>query len=366
MEVKISDLLKKENMYKAFAIGLILIFILSSFAAGFLSRQDGGSIRTNDNASSGYLEGDVVANATIVSYQPYIITELRNATAAEEFRVLADVEDVMQSASGYVITLKNSSNITGVYSYLQSRNVSGKANTLISLPPIVEIYTENASVNISGGEISAKLEPIFEEGENITVRVFVRALDRKIVAYGVVSVLPSQLDIEANASVVALAQIKTFIYVPWEKRYEISEGLANITQKYGEGNISYVRKDFVLANISDSVEERPAYVAFVAENTIYVGNFTNSGQVLTDLGNTTVFPDSLLVINAEIEAQEFGNFSRNYTYLYNAKINTGGEDMFFALESSTPYKQNDSVRVIISAYAIKGTISAIISAREAV
>ncbi len=350
-----SDLLKKENVYKAAALLLVLVFIFSSFTIGILGNPQG----EKQNATPGEAEGEVVVNATLLSYQPYIIADTNNETIANELRNISGVEEIMLTSQGYVISLGSGANITEAYSYMKKMNVSGKANAVLSIAG-VEIPAGNGTVRVSGGEINARLEPVFEEGENLTIRVYLRAQSGRITAYGAVSVLPRESVFQRNGSVVALAETKTIISVPWEKRYAVLGDVENLGAKYGQGNVSYARKDFVIANISN--ESKPSYVVLVAGDTAYVNNITDRALVEADLKNAG-FPDSIITVNAN--APELENFSRIYRYVYNVKIMEGGAPVFVALESSRSYAENETVELEISAYALKDRIISIAGAREA-
>lgn len=357
--MEVSDLLKKENVLKAVAIVVVLFFLFSDFAVGVLG---GKGSHTTSNETPGVFEGDAVANATIDAYEPYILTDSRNASLADWMRSLPGVDEVLSTSQGYVVSLKTADNITGIYAYLQSRNVSGTAKAVLSLPSGAEITTKNGTERVSGAGITTNLEPVFEPGETITIRLFVRVEEKRIIAYGAATVLPSQKELERNATIVALAESGTAIRIPWESRYDaqVADALANLTAEYGQDNVSYSKKDFVVANLSGA---KPSYVTFVAGDTIFVGNMTNRPQVENDLGNATSFPDSFITVKADL--QEFGAFAVSHSYVYNARIDEGGKPMFFALQGGTLYAQNDTVGVLISAYAIKDRIVSIISAEEA-
>lgn len=355
--MKTSDLFKKENIYGALAVALVLVFVFSSFAASWLG--SGGTQNTGNNATAGYYETEVVVNATLSAYQPYIIADVTNATVADSLKSIPGVDDVMSTSQGYVVSLRSGSNVTGVYLQLLARNITGKANALIMLPSVIRISNATFSENVSGNQVSAKLEPIFDEGENLSVRVLVGVQDRQVVAYGQLTVLPSLRDFSRNATVIALTATKTGIYVPWELRAEINDTLANLTEKYGAGNVTYTRKDFIIGNAGNST---PSYVTFVAGDTIYVGNFTDRSRAEADFANAT-FPESVLVINGE--ANESWNFTVSHAYLYNVRIDDESGAAFVALQSMNVYAQNDTVGVIVSAYAIKDRISSITGAREA-
>ncbi len=356
--MEVSDLLKKENILKVVAVALVLVFLFSDFTVSFLGGKGG---ENGDNETPGIWEGDAVANATIDAYEPYIVTDTRNASLADEMRSLPGVDEVISTSQGYVVSLKTADNITGIYAYLESRDVSGTAKAMLSLPSGVEITTQNGTERVSGGGITTNLEPVFEQGETITIRFFVRVEDRRITAYGAATVIPSQKELERNATIVALAESGTVIRIPWENRYDasVADALANLTAEYGQDNVSYSRKDFVVANISGA---KPSYVTFVAGDTVFLGNMTNRSQVENDLGNAT-FPESFISVKGNVS--EFGAFAVSHSYVYNAKIDEGGKPMFFALQGGTLYSQNDTVGVVISAYAIKDRIVSIISAKEA-
>ncbi|MEW6528602.1 MAG: hypothetical protein AB1391_01800 [Candidatus Micrarchaeota archaeon] len=330
--MRISGLLKKENIYKVLVVGFVLVFILSSFSTDLFKRNDTGGNAGRQNTSN-YFETKIAVNATIVEYQPYIATNLRNAVIAETLKTLPNVDKIIPSSQGYVISLKNTSNITSIYSYLASQNISGKVNAVLSLPSVIEVLIDNSRENISGTQIYTKLEPIFEEGENVTVSIFLAIQNNQIIGNELVAtILPSLTEFNTNANIIALTATKVIISVPWEKDSEISENIANITAKYGADKVLYLK--------NDSEDE--------------------------DSKNAS-FANSLLIISLDASdsknMSEFENFSKNYEYTYNIRIDNTTGQWFLAYTSPEYYKENDSVMVRVSAYTIKDKISDIISAR---
>ncbi len=351
----ISALFKKENVYKAITLAIVLIFIFSSFSVGFFQPDSGNASGSN---ASGTGEAEVVLNATIAGYQPYIIADA-NQSELEGVEALPGVEDVMFTSQGAVISLTSSDYMAGVYAYLQSRNITGLANAIISLPSTIELATASGSFNISGSDIGARIEPLYAEGETVSIRIYLIARGGRLTAYSNMNILPSLSEFARNATVVALADTETSIMVPWERRVEVAGELANLSVKYGADKVSYSKKDFVIGNVSGTA---PEYATLVAGDTVYVGNYTDAEQIKTDIPGA-VFPESVLRIRAN--ASEFENLSRTYAYLYNVRIDEAGKQIFTALESSELYAPNETVEVIISAYAIKGRIISVDSAREA-
>lgn len=356
--MQLADLFKKENMIKIAAILLIFVFLLSDFAIGILTGRAGNN---PTNETSNEWAGEVIANATISSYRPYLITE-SNITMELLNQKLVGIEEIIPTSQGYVISLNNSKNITGIWSYLKSNGINCTAKAFLTLPFGVEIPTKNGTERISGTTLMANLEPIFEEGENVTIRLFIQTEAGKIKLYGQPTLLSSQKEFEKNATIVALVETKTIIRIPWEKRYdkEVSEFVANLTALHGQSSTIYSKKDFVIANLSGT---KPQYVSFIRGDTVFVNNFTDKEQVKKDMNNVS-FPDSYITTNASVNETTISvlNFTLEYTYTYNAKIDEN--EVFFALQSKTQYKQNDSVQVLISAYAIKNKITSIISAKE--
>lgn len=355
-----SKLFKKENLFKVLAIAGVAIFVFEMFALGYV-----GSYQNSETNQTNIIEGEVIANVTVSAYQPYIITNLKNETLAKEISKLPGVEELVLTSQGYVVSLKNVDNITEIYSYLQKRDVSGRTNTILTFKSPIEIsYGQNQTQKVSGRAISAKLEPIFTLDEVITIKLFVRAKDKQLIEYGAITVLPSEKEIERNVTVVKIADTKTIIFIPWENRQEIAAQLETIKEKYGNSSVNYVSMDYITMNNSFNRSTLPPYVTLMAENTIYVQtNFTDKAAVLNDFPGS-ILPDSLLTINSD-NVSEFENFSRSLKYKYNVRLEENGEPIFFALESTRAYNQNDTINVIIKAYAIKDKIISISSVREA-
>lgn len=349
-----SELLKKENVYKALALVLVAGMVLSSLAIGLLGKADSG----DQGTTSVYIEGDAITNATLLSYRPYIIAENLNESGAELMKGLAEVDEVTLTSQGYVISVKDSSLVSKVYSQLKAINASGKANAIISLPSGIELQTANGTEIVAGGEIKARIEPVFEEGEQLSVKIYLQAQDGQIVAYGMPAILPTEQVFERNASVVALAAVKTNVIVPWELRYEVIGDVENATAKYGQDAVSYIKKDYILANAGGT---KPDYVTFVLADTVFVGNFTDMQQVSADFKNAT-FPDSIIKIGAN--ATEFGGFQKTYEYAYNVMISENGKQDYIILESKKFYAENETVPVVVTAYAFKDRIVSIVSAVE--
>ncbi|MFA5077515.1 MAG: hypothetical protein WC488_03755 [Candidatus Micrarchaeia archaeon] len=351
----VSELTKKENLYKIGAVVLVLVFVLEMFSMNFFSTNSGGS----NNETPGQVEGEVMARALVAGYQPYIVTSLKDDSQLSSIRGISGVEDVMKNAQGYVVSVGNEEDVVPVYAKLLEMNVSGRANAVLSLPEEFNVSDGTNSQTVGGAEISSKLEPIFDIGDNITIQVFVRAREGVVVAYGTVNVVPSLKELRKNATVVALVGSETLINVPWEQRHSINPELEAIRAKYGTGNVTYTARDYVTGALAGA---KPAYVTLVSGDTIFVGNFTNQGQVLLDVQNAT-FPDSLLVVKGS--ADELENFTRDYIYRYNVRLEGASQPIFVALESSGEYAAGDVVEVLVSAYAIKDRITSVETIREA-
>ena len=356
-----SELLKKESIYKALAIGLILVFLGSSYTAGWLN--GGRSVDTGGTQVVPDLSGEAVLNATVLEYKPYIVTDVHNATLAESLRQVPGVDDVVSSSQGYVVSVGSGASVTDVYSNLSARGITGTANAYISLPPVFQMTVQNYTENITGVVITSNIEPIFNEKENISVRIFLQTQSQQITGWGTATVLPSQTELVRNATVVALADSVSTIRVPWAQRNSVGGLVANLTSVYGNSSVSYSKKDFVVANITGT---KPAYVTFVAADTVFVqGNFTDEARISADMPGAQ-FPDSGISVKGRVGANQSGGYNATYAYTYNVKIiDEAGNPMFFALQSANAYGQNESVPVIVSAYAIKDKIVSVISAKEA-
>lgn len=347
-------LLKKQSLYKLLALALIAIFIFSSLNVDFFNTNK----KNKENTPQNYTEMELILNATLISYQPYILVNKLNKSFIEEIKLKEGVEEIISTSGAYAISLKENANITQIYAFLRSNNLSGESKAVLSLPSTINVVIFDKNETLLGGDITVRIEPIFEVGENLTIKLEVGIEDKQIVGYGLPKVLPSENKIKTNATIVSLEKIKTNIMIPWEKRYEVISELINMTEKYGFDNISYIKKDFVIANVSN--ETKLNYITFITNETVYIGNYTNKTQIINDLKNVS-FPDSLLTINAN--ASDLENFSRKYTYIYNIRIDKD-EPMFVAFHSEKIYSQNETLEVLVVAYTIKDRIVSIINVSE--
>ena len=353
----ISNLTKKENIYKTLAIGLALVFIFSTFASGVLGRQQATDNLQN---ASDYFEGDLLATAIVSGYDPYIIADTK--VAVPGIASQPDVEDAVLTANGYVISLRTASNITGVYAYLTSMNVSGTANAVLNIPAGATITANNSSIiELGSADIRAKIKPIFAKGENLSIRVLVGISENRIQGYGSVTVLPTRSTIERNATAVALMGVLGI--VAWENRTDAETAIAEMRAKYGTDKFQYSKKDYFIGKLWNG-SEQPAYVTLIAGDTIYVGNYTNRTQASLDFENAT-FPDSILAQGGGVaNLSEFESVATPQSYTYSMRIIEGGRDLFTALKSANRYENNQTVPMELTVYAIKNDISSVVEGTE--
>ncbi|MBU0585923.1 hypothetical protein KJ780_00255 [Candidatus Micrarchaeota archaeon] len=336
--------LKKEDLYKVLAIAFVVFFLLSGYTTGLLAGNKNPGV-----VSTGYENGTINVNATLIKYDPYIVTDASGPI--EGISNFSDVDDIILSPDGYVVALKTTENITGIYSELKKMNISGVTNAAVNLDAGAQLQTSNGTtVELSAATVTVLLEPIFKENEKINMNIYVITKDGRILGNSKVAYLqPDVKQIEVNATISFIEQTTTYI-IPWEQRMDYSEMLMEIKVEYGSGNVSIVRNDYVIGSIESG--SNISYVVGIISDKVFVGNNTDRTQILNDIEGVS-FPDSTLIIKGDSSDDErFESLESSTAYFYGLIVKDGEDEILASFTSSNKYELGDEIKINAEAAVI--------------
>jgi|GEM_PF-3385289 hypothetical protein len=348
----------KSLIIKIVVVAIVVLFLLEQFVPGMLRSRTTSSTTTVAITLSGSAEFE----ATLKSYEPYIVVTSLTAQQIKDTKAMTGVEDVVLTDKGYIISLKNSKYVKDVFGLLKAKNLTMAVIANVYLPSNLEfVFENNSNVSIFTGASMVKvvMEPIVEEGELVRLRMNGQSENGYLVSYSPPMVIASEISFKSEAKVKQkLFDFYSYV-IAWENRTQIDENA--LGKQFGAENVSLTKKDFVLLQTPLSVGElltkKYEYVSMISENSIsVVDGFANTSRILADFGNVT-FPDTMVQIkSAEDPAIGFES-SKNPVYeitLYGTEYVFSNPDVLIVLDSD--YAQNETMNVTVIASAVGNTV----------
>ncbi|MBD3397926.1 hypothetical protein GF412_02110 [Candidatus Micrarchaeota archaeon] len=289
----------KSLIVKVAVVILALLFLMQPFAMSIQNWAssgggEGGTIYT----------GTANVNVTIYSYGAFLYmqapTELQKTQISSNPEVLS-LEETEEGSGFYRATLRDSAKTMQVHNEFSGMGVQSFASAQIGLPEKYTVELENGTeMEIFGGYQQMLMEPVLDTGRKVSYMLAVetdgtntyRILDAK--SYY------TNVELSGEATVVGANTSAYSFAVPWEER-ELA--LEEIIGEYGEGNVTYERKDYIIfdppLSSSETMFMKKDYVTYISEGSASVAsNFTNRSLAEQDLGERAVFPDSRLMVVA--------------------------------------------------------------------
>ena len=341
----------KGLIVKVGVVILALLFLIEPLSMG-LQGQSGAE----NGGESALYTGTANVNATIYSYGALLYT-----TAPTEFQktqILANPEvlEMEEVDDGvYRITLRDSAKTREIYSEFKELGITTIAIGQVGLPEEYELVLADGSrIKIHGGYQQLFMEPLLEGGRKVSYLLSVesdgtntyRILDAK--SYY------SNVELSGNATIVGANASAYAFTVPWEERILDMELLK---EEYGEENVVYLRKDYVVfeppLSPSETMFLKREYVTYISEASASVQeNFTNRSLAEQDFMGRATFPNSSL----QIRAREAPNITFEYgevnTYTVLLPKNFDGyllEVGEMELPSELEFEANDTATVVFNA-----------------
>lgn len=304
--------MKKNDWYKLFALGIVVVFALEGIAIGVLQNSgNGGGGQQVQGAAS--LTGNVLANVTIVRYEPYVIVSGGNASAVEQAKQkLIDsgaATYAVPNGGSIVVSLRSGKEAVAAASEFEKANASVLATASVSTPARLKVEGTDMATTVDGTSFSMQMRPIFEEGA-VAPATFVASVENGvIVQLGNFALLPEyQSGVVAQATLVEERQADSSVEVAWQNRsaakpFAVSDGA------------TYKEKSFIIVPQNASQQQLNAigasgrdYVTGLQAGIISVRNgFADRLRAEGDLaaaGLAGAFPESIALF-----ANQSGNES---------------------------------------------------------
>ncbi|MBU0532067.1 hypothetical protein KKB44_01090 [Candidatus Micrarchaeota archaeon] len=341
----------KKLILQIAVVVVVIFFLLQPLGMGG-RLPDFLSFFNNENTAT-QLTGLTVFNATIRTYDPYLILASdTNQSIINELNTRADVKSVVTDAQGIIVETETRDDVYPLASYLRSKGVSSLSQANLALPQTIQVDVngEQKEIFTSSGIIQVISEAVVDADTEVTVSMIAVISGNQLVQYQSPSILFQQTTILVNAQVVDL-NYKLYTYtIPWESR----NSLGNLSQ-YGE--YTYNKKDSIIFNPPLDINQILIKKQFSYIDYIDAG----SAQVASDFDNITQlesnFQDvsySLPSSQLTIKTNETPNISFNATvsYNYNLLLETDYEFENPVITTDLNEEQNATVELNISIVAL--------------
>ncbi len=340
--------------------GLIVKIAVVILALLFLIEPLSMSVQ-NWSGNTGPEEGTIYTgtanvNVTIYSYGAFLYafapSEFQKTQILENPEVL-DIEEVDDGV--YRITLRDSAKTQAVYNEFKELEISTIAVGQIGLPDEYEIMLADGSrMQIHGGYHQLTMEPVLETGRKVSYLLSVETDGTNTYNILDAKMYYSNVELSGECTIVG-ANASAYIFaVPWENR---SIDVDSLKGEYGEENVAYLRKDYVVFEPALSPGEtmflKKEYVTYISQESASVlGNFTNRTLAEGDFMGKATFPDSVL----QITAGEAPNLTYEYeqvnTYTVSLPTDFDGYSLEageMELPSGLHFELNETAEVIFNA-----------------
>lgn len=346
-------IVKKETIIKIFVILIVLAFITEMFKWFGPGWQT--SPITSNIGQDQTLSGLSVFNGTLTTYKPYLFVKGEvNKTVEDLIKTDKRVESVFKSSEGVVVSIKQAEDVFDVYTSLKSMNVVTFADAEINLPYILEVNLSNGTlINISGSGIiiNNRMEPFAKPPTTLKVKMIAIAKNGIVVGYQSLSILPEPRQFYFNGTIKEIYSNVFLYHIPWESRNEIKT--EDLRSKYGVNNVNYSINNYIsfkrdLNAFEIQEKKNKTYVLAITEKTAtIVQNMTNKETIVTDFGDLTNFPESMLKIETNETPQL--DYSVEKTYYYTTEIDPNSYSLPTVLKvwSNATYYPGNQVTVSI-------------------
>ena len=293
---------KKAMYIAAFAIAIVVLFIIEPFAIGMIQSAGnfGGNNGGNGSAASGMVLGTANANITFVRYEPYLIVS-GNSSAIEAVKGRLVSEGVatyaVWSGDSMVVSLKDSKDVPAAASEFERVNATSLATAyLATADKVIVVSNEGKEVEAGGMSISMQVAPLYEEGSTHEASFQARVEGNELTGMGSISILPQAVrGVVVEAMLSGQPQETYSVMVAWKDR-QLAKPLALANgATYKERSFIYVA-NATKEQLDSAVASLP-YVTGTQPGIVSVQNdYTDSesvGLALFQSGMTAIFPESV-------------------------------------------------------------------------
>lgn len=287
--------MNRSDLIKALVVILVLFFVLEPIAIGMIGNSS-GSPKTKIQQTSDSFNGISYFNATVKSYEPYLIIQDANPPV-DLLKKLPEVDDLVKIEGGYAVSLKDTSTLRKVYLEIARLGLKPYPVVNLQLPSLVEVTdgTINKTLSTNSQNIKLNADPFFDENQQVELRMSVTSENGAVVAYSNPSFVEKAINLNLTAKVDSFSYYFQRYSIPWEIRNTID--VTHLKSLFGESNVTYTQKDFISSKFIGN--ESFEYITKVEPDKVFISsNFTSKSDAIADLGEEIVFPDSILDINS--------------------------------------------------------------------
>lgn len=297
--------MEKNDWYKLFAIGIVLVFVLEGIAIGVMQNDNQPSSNQQVEGTAS-LTGNVNTNVTIVRYEPYVIVNGGNASEVEKIKERLIESGVatyaVPNGQSLVVSLRSGKDALDAAQEFEYANASVLATASISTAAKLKVEGTDITTTVDGTSFSMQMRPIFEEG-SVAPATFVASVQNGvIVQLGNFALLPDyQSGVVAQAALVEQKQADLSVEVAWQNRsaakaIAVSQGAA-----YKEKSYIIVPQGASQAQMSAIAASGKDYITGVQLGIISVSNgFVDRLRAEGDLANAGLageFPVSIALFS---------------------------------------------------------------------
>jgi hypothetical protein len=176
----------KSLLIKLAVVGIILAFVIQTFAFGMLNNPNSGIGGGGNAISNVAFQGTVVVPATVTSYKPVIILQGTRGQVAEAVKPLVASGAVIYTGEPdeenmTLVNLAGDADVRAVAKSLEGGNVTVYTTAVISLPSRFNITTPEGQREIEGTTFDLGTPEILGENETLQMSVYLYVQNGKIV-----------------------------------------------------------------------------------------------------------------------------------------------------------------------------------------
>ncbi|MEM4554712.1 MAG: hypothetical protein QXT25_02580 [Candidatus Anstonellaceae archaeon] len=275
--------MKKETLYKLFAVGLVALFLIEMAAIGLLTGGRGGEGEGSRNGNLSSAFGAVEGNLTVLRYEPYLLVSGSQEQIEQAKKRLTEKKFATYSTKMNeftVISLNRSRDVVAAAEEIEDLNLTVLATATLALPEMVKVRSESGVVDAKGSTFQMQLKPIYPEGAKISASLVARVERGQVVAIGSLIFLPQVLTAEVDGKIEKVKENFWIAEIPWESR-----NLAKQIAKQEE--VAFKERSYLLVKNASSEQLAQVrnfeYVTAVQEDTISIRNdFADRQKAMAD------------------------------------------------------------------------------------
>ncbi|MEM4348198.1 MAG: hypothetical protein QXN37_01370 [Candidatus Anstonellaceae archaeon] len=283
--------MKKETIYKLFAIGLVALFIIEMAAIGILNSGRGSAQSSQQNGTIADAFGRVHDELTLLRYEPYLIVSGSQEQIEQAKKRLSEKNLSIYSTKMNeftVIGLNQSNHVVEAAEEIEGLNLTVLATATLALPNTVKIESDAGIVHAKGSSFKIQLKPIYQEGSKISASLIAQVQNGQVVAVGSLIFLPTILSAEVIGKVEKIKDEFLIAEIAWEDRIFAKQ----IAKQEG---IAFKEKSYLMVKNATPAQLAQIrnfdYVTAVQEDIISVSNdFAGKERAISDFAAVNLEP----------------------------------------------------------------------------